>query len=85
MGRHLMLAMVLTVALAAPAEARPCRSVSGYTVTATGVTCKLARDSTRAWIRTGRAPRGWRCVRRRGQSLSCARGSTRAFGAYRRR
>jgi len=77
--------MLLALALAAPAEARSCRSVSGYTVTATGVSCKYARSATRDWIRTGRSPRGWRCVRRRGQSLSCARGTSRAFGAYRRR
>lgn len=85
MARRLAIAALAAAALlvpAAPADARSCRSVLGWRVVATNVSCDFARDATRAYVRQRRAPRGWSCVKRR-TSLSCARGN-RSLGAYRR-
>lgn len=83
--RRLAMAIVLAALLvpAAPAEARRCRNVGSYHVVAFEVRCDFARDATRTWLRSGRTPRRWSCVKRR-TSLSCARGE-RTFGAYRPR
>lgn len=68
--------------LPAAADARNCRPVGSYRVTALGVSCTFAREASRRYFQTRRTPRGWRCVKRR-TTLSCGRGSRRAFGAYR--